>query len=94
MLSSYQQMEIWQKSVELVTEVYQISSGFLRDEIFGLTSQIRRAAVSIPSNIVEGWGRKLTKEFIQYQEFHLALYWNLKLSCLFLKISTILRTSY
>ena len=65
MLSSYKQLEIWQKSMDLVTEIYQMSTSFPKEEIFGLTSQIRRAAVSIPSNIAEGWGRKLTKEFIQ-----------------------------
>ena len=65
-ISSYQQLEIWQKSMILVTTIYQITSAFPKTEIFGLTSQMRRAAVSIPSNIAEGWGRKLTKEFIQY----------------------------
>jgi four helix bundle protein len=65
-ISSYQQLEIWQKSMILVTTIYQITSTFPKAEIFGLTIQMRRAAVSIPSNIAEGWGRKLTKEFIQY----------------------------
>jgi four helix bundle protein len=66
MLSSYQQLDIWKKSLGLVTEIYQISSTFPKAEIFGLTSQMRRAAISIPANIAEGWGRKLTKEFIQF----------------------------
>ena len=65
-ISSYRQLEIWQKSVKLVTEIYQASSSFPRTELFGLTSQMRRAAVSIPANIAEGWGRQLTKEFMQY----------------------------
>jgi four helix bundle protein len=59
---SYQQLHIWQKSMRLVTEIYQISSGFPKAEIFSLTSQIRRSAISIPANIAEGWGQKLTKE--------------------------------
>lgn len=50
----------------LVTEIYQIIASFPKTEIFGLTSQIRRAAVPVPANIAEGWGRKLTKEFIQF----------------------------
>jgi four helix bundle protein len=65
-ISSYQQLDIWQKSMGLVTEIYQRSSIFPKAEMFGLTSQIRRAAISIPANIAEGWGRKLTKEFIQF----------------------------
>jgi four helix bundle protein len=65
-ISSYQQLEVWQKSMGLVTEIYQISAIFPKTEIFGLTSQMRRAAVSVPANIAEGWGRKLTKEFMQF----------------------------
>jgi four helix bundle protein len=65
-ISSYRQLEIWQKSMGLVNKIYQISSTFPKEEIFGLTSQIRRAAISIPANIAEGWGRRLTKEFIQF----------------------------
>jgi four helix bundle protein len=65
-ISSYRQLEIWQKSLGLVTEIYEISSTFPKGEIFGLTSQIRRAAISVPANIAEGWGRKLTKEFIHF----------------------------
>jgi four helix bundle protein len=53
-ISSYQQLEVWQKSMGLVTEIYQISATFPKTEIFGLTSQIRRAAVSVPANIAEG----------------------------------------
>lgn len=65
-IDSYQQLEAWQKAVALVTEIYQITRSFLRDEAYGLTSQLRRSAVSIPANIAEGWGRNMTGEYIQF----------------------------
>jgi four helix bundle protein len=52
-LSSYRELIAWQKSVDLVTEIYPITEEFPRDEIYGLTSQLRRSAVSVPSNIAE-----------------------------------------
>ena len=63
---SYRELVIWQKAVALVIEVYSITKGFPRDEIYGLTSQLRRSAVSIPSNIAEGQGRATKGEFIQF----------------------------
>ena len=60
---SYRDLIAWQKAVELVTEVYLVSKKFPNDELFGLMSQLRRAAVSIPSNIAEGQGRLGRKEF-------------------------------
>ena len=54
---SYKDLVAWQKSMDLVTAVYRATSAFPRDEMFGLISQVRRAAVSIPSNIAEGQGR-------------------------------------
>ena len=62
----HKEMDVWQKSMDLVEAIYALSSQFLPDERFGLTSQIRRAAVSIPSNIAEGAARKSDKEFIQF----------------------------
>ncbi len=59
----YQDLIAWQKAVALVTEIYGLTRDFPRDEIYGLTSQIRRAAVSVPSNIAEGQGRLTTGEF-------------------------------
>jgi four helix bundle protein len=56
----------WQKAVELVTHIYQLTRTFPKEEMFGLTSQIRRAAVSIPSNIAEGRGKSSKGEFQQY----------------------------
>jgi len=54
---------VWQKSVELVTMIYSITKSFPKDELYGLTNQIRRASVSIPSNLAEGFGRNSKKEF-------------------------------
>lgn len=57
---------VWQKAMVLVTEIYKITAAFPSEERFGLTSQARRAAVSIPSNIAEGHGRKLTGAYINH----------------------------
>jgi four helix bundle protein len=65
-ISSYKDLIVWQKSVELVTEIYAATSKFPRDEVFSLTSQLRRCAVSVPSNIAEGQGRASKGEFIQF----------------------------
>lgn len=63
---SYRDLVVWQKAMGLVSAVYQITAAFPDSERFGLTSQIQRAAVSIPSNIAEGQGRLATKEFRQF----------------------------
>jgi four helix bundle protein len=65
MLKNYRELLVWQKSYRLCIEVYKITRGFPKEEKFGLTSQIRRAAVSVPSNIAEGYGRKTTPEYIR-----------------------------
>jgi len=65
MLNSYQELTVWQKSVALVTEIYKLTEFFPKTEIFGLTNQLRRAAISIPSNIAEGYARKHRQEYIQ-----------------------------
>ena len=66
MRRSYTDLEVWQKCRELVTDIYLFSEFFPKEEMFGLTSQIRRSAVSIPSNIAEGCGRNSTKDTIQF----------------------------
>ena len=63
MNKSYRDLIAWQKAIDLVTAVYQASSVFPKDEVYGLTSQLRRAAVSVPSNIAEGQGRHGKPEF-------------------------------
>ena len=65
-ITSYKDLIVWQKGIELVNDVYFITKSFPKDEIFGLTNQLRRASVSIPANIAEGWGRNSTKNYIQF----------------------------
>ena len=65
-IQSYRDLIVWQKAMELVTELYQITRIFPAEEMFGLVSQMRRAAVSIPSNIAEGYGRASTGEYKQF----------------------------
>ena len=65
-VQSYRDLVAWKKSMALVTEVYLRTRGFPAAEVYGLTSQLRRAAVSIPSNIAEGHGRRSTGEFKQF----------------------------
>jgi four helix bundle protein len=65
-IRSYQDLEVWQKAMELAEEVYRITKDFPKEELFGLTSQMRRAATSVPANIAEGWARRGTKEFLQF----------------------------
>ena len=65
-IRSYQDLEVWQMGMELVEDCYRLTRQFPREEQYGLTSQIRRAAVSIPANIAEGYGRDMTGSFIQF----------------------------
>ncbi len=65
-LKSYRELGVWQKSVSLTKQVYLLTRDFPANELYGLTSQIRRASVSIPSNIAEGKSRRHSKEFMQF----------------------------
>jgi four helix bundle protein len=65
-VQSYRDLVAWQKSMDLVVEIYHWTQSFPRTETYGLTSQLRRAAVSIPSNIAEGHDRLSTGEFRQF----------------------------
>ena len=65
-VKSYRDLIVWQKSMELVERVYRMTKIFPQEELYGLSSQIRRAAVSIPSNIAEGQARKSTAEFLNF----------------------------
>lgn len=65
-IESYRDLKVWQAGMELAKYCYSLTKCFPREEMLGLTSQIRRAAVSIPANIAEGNGREHTKEYIQF----------------------------
>lgn len=66
MINSYKDLNVWKKSLGLVKEIYLLSKRLPKDEMFGLKSQMRRSAVSIPSNIAEGWMRQHTNEYVQF----------------------------
>ena len=66
MIDSYKDLRVWQKSIELVTFIYNLSKSFLKDETFGLTSQLRRAIAYVSLNITEGYGRHSTQSYIQF----------------------------
>jgi four helix bundle protein len=65
-IKSFRDLFIWQKSMNLVTVIYEVSSKFPSQEMYGLTSQIRRSAISIPSNIAEGYGRNSTGDYKRF----------------------------
>ena len=70
-VKSYKELQVWQKGIEIVDKVYSMTEAFPREELYGLTSQMRRASVSIPTNVAEGFVRHHTKEYIQF--LHVAL---------------------
>jgi len=65
-MESYKELKVWGKAVELAEEIYDVTRSFPPKERFSLTSQIRRAVVSVPANIGEGWGRGKTGEYVQF----------------------------
>ena len=65
-IESYQDLEVWKRGMEIAKLVYRLTKAFPKEERYGMTSQMRRAAVSIPSNLAEGWGRAGNKEFQQF----------------------------
>ena len=65
-MKTYTELFVWQKSMELVTAIYKDTQGFPKEEVYGITSQIRRSAASIPSNIAEGFGRRSQQDFIRF----------------------------
>lgn len=65
-MKTHRDLDVWKKSISLVTTVYEITKGFPKEEVYGITNQIRRSAVSVPSNIVEGSARKGNKEYAQF----------------------------
>ncbi len=65
-VKSYRELVAWQKAMDLVEVVYRSTACFPKEEIYGLTSQVRRSAVSVPSNIAEGQGRTSTRDFLNF----------------------------
>jgi four helix bundle protein len=65
-IKSFKDLVVWQESIELGLDVYRVSQGFPKEEVFGLTQQMRRAAVSVSSNIAEGWGRGSTGDYLRF----------------------------
>ena len=65
-MKSHKELNVWKGSIDLVTQLYKITKQFPKEELYGLTNQIRRSAVSIPSNISEGAARNQTKEYIRF----------------------------
>ena len=64
--ASFKDLKVWQRSKSLTVKIYTVTKNFPKEEVYGMTNQLRRAAVSIPSNIAEGHRRGYNKEFIQY----------------------------
>jgi len=62
----YRDLEVWQRAIQITKQAYNLTRNFPQSELYGMTSQIRRASVSIAANIAEGWGRRYTAEFIQF----------------------------
>jgi four helix bundle protein len=65
-VKDYKDLKVWQKGIDIVDSIYSATESFPRDELYGLVSQMRRAAVSVPSNIAEGFVRHHTKEYKQF----------------------------
>ena len=70
-MKDFKNLKVWQKGIKLVVEIYKTSKKFPQEELYGLTSQMRRSAISIPSNIAEGSGRNSDKDFNRFLEFSL-----------------------
>ncbi|WP_404320049.1 four helix bundle protein [Malaciobacter canalis] len=76
--NNYRDLLVWQKSMDLAKQVYMITKYFPKEEVYGLTSQVRRCAVSIPSNISEGKGRGGDKEFVRFLQISLGSLYELQ----------------
>ena len=71
-IKTFRDLIIWQKSMTLVTEIYSVTADFPSSELYGLTNQMRRCAVSIPSNIAEGYGRKSSGDYKRFLQIAVA----------------------
>jgi len=77
-MKTYRDLVVWQKAVDLVTEIYKITAQFPKEELYGLTSQVRRSAISVPSNIAEGYGRKSTNDYLRFLQISLGSLYELQ----------------
>lgn len=71
-MKTFRDLLVWQKSMKFVTEIYIVSNNFPKEEAFGLTSQLRRSAVSVPSNISEGYGRQGLNDYLRFLNIAMA----------------------
>lgn len=71
-MKTFRDLLVWQKAMKFVTKIYEVSKDFPKEECYGLTSQIRRSAVSIPSNISEGYGREGLSDYLRFLNIALA----------------------
>ncbi|MED7818618.1 MULTISPECIES: four helix bundle protein [unclassified Francisella] len=78
MASSYRDLVVWQKAMELTKQVYALTNNFPKEEVYGLTSQIKRSSISIPSNIAEGKGRNTDREFVRFLQISLGSLYELQ----------------
>ena len=65
-MRTYRDLIVWQKSMKMVQDVYRLTKDFPKEEMYGITSQIRKSSVSIPSNIAEGYGRRSTQDYVRF----------------------------
>ncbi len=65
-MKTFRELVVWQKSMDLSVEIYNLTNSFPQSEEYGLSSQVRRSSVSVPSNIAEGYGRNHTKDFVRF----------------------------
>jgi four helix bundle protein len=84
-MKNYKELKVWQKGMEIVVEVYQLTALLPKDEVYGLRSQITRAAVSIPSNIAEGSSRDSNKDYRRFLELALGSSFELETQILILE---------
>lgn len=70
-MKDFKNLKVWQKGIKLVVDIYKTSKKFPQEELYGLTSQMRRSAISVPSNIAEGCGRNSDKDFNRFLEISL-----------------------
>jgi four helix bundle protein len=78
-VKTFRDLLVWQKSMDLVFEIYKVTKIFPKDEFYGLTSQMRRFVVSIPSNMAEGYGRNSSNDFVRFYKFLQVHFMNCKL---------------